>query len=306
MIETRQCDGHTLDVLTVGDLRIMVSRLGAEMVSLARRDANGDWQGFLYRDGDVSQNPSGWNYHSTLMGFYAHRILNEQTKYHGKIVRGSTHGFLRRKTFDAPLESETSLEYKISAEVFLPDDYPYKVDFSIRYELENDQLTVQFRCENREDTESHVSFGLHPGFAGLDVTRMEILLPPGRYKRHLAPGNFLSGEIEIIDFAGGSMPFAVNELPGCLLLDLEEVPQRIFVVRDPVSGRQSTLNYSEAPYLTLWSDGGPFICVEPCWGMPDHHVQRAFEDKLGMQLVPPHGSLTRRFSIKPELVQTPL
>ena len=304
MIETRQCKGHTLDVLTVGDLRIMISRFGAEMVSLACRDAKGSWKGFLYRDGDLSKNPSGWNNHSTLMGLYGHRLLNEQTQYRGKIMRGSTHGFLRRKTFAAPVVSDNSLEYRISAEEFLPEEYPFKVDFLIRYRLENDQLTMQFHFDNREETESHVSFGLHPGFAGSDVTRMEILLPPGRYKRYLAPGNFLSGETEIIDFAGGSMPFPVSELPGSFLLDLDKVSRRIFVVRDSISGRQSTLDYSEAPYLTLWSDGGPFICVEPCWGLPDHHIQRAFEDKLGMQTVPPNGSLTRCFSIKPELIGT--
>lgn len=306
MIEIVQREGHTLDVLTVGDLRITVSRLGAEMVSLARRDAAGNWHGFLYRDGDVSKNASGWNNHSTLMGFYVHRILNEQTHYRRRAIRGSTHSFLRRKIFSEPETTETSVEYRIAAEEFSPDEYPFKVDFSICYQLEDGQLVVRFRFENREDTESYVSFGLHPGFAGSDVTRMEILLPPGRYKRHFAPGNFLSSETEIIDFAGGPMPFPASELPGSFLLDLGEVPNRIFVVRDPVNGRESTLDYSEAPYLTLWSDGGPFICVEPCWGLPDHHVQRAFEDKLGMQIVPPHGSLERRFTIKPELVPTPM
>ncbi len=51
-----------LDVLTDDErgLRIIVSRLGAELVSLARRDAKGDWIGFLYRDNDLSQPASGW------------------------------------------------------------------------------------------------------------------------------------------------------------------------------------------------------------------------------------------------------
>ena len=45
-----------LDVLTdeAAGLRIVVSRLGAELVSLARRDADGQWIGFLYRDSDLS------------------------------------------------------------------------------------------------------------------------------------------------------------------------------------------------------------------------------------------------------------
>ena len=46
-----------LDILTDEDrgLRIIVSRLGAELVSLARRDANGNWTGFLYRDNEIEQ-----------------------------------------------------------------------------------------------------------------------------------------------------------------------------------------------------------------------------------------------------------
>jgi galactose mutarotase-like enzyme len=39
----------------------------------------------------------------------------------------------------------------------------------------------------------------------------------------------------------------------------------------------------------LWSDGNPFICIEPCWGLPDHHEQRPFEQKLGIQVIPAGG-----------------
>ncbi len=59
-----------LDVLTDEErgLRIVVSRLGAELVSLARRAAQGNWVGFLYRDNDISKPASGWGNHATVMG----------------------------------------------------------------------------------------------------------------------------------------------------------------------------------------------------------------------------------------------
>src|SRR4029453_6465339 len=49
-------DGRHLDVLTDEEngLRIVVSRLGAELISLARINEAGNWIGFLYRDGDLS------------------------------------------------------------------------------------------------------------------------------------------------------------------------------------------------------------------------------------------------------------
>ena len=70
------------------------------------------------------------------------------------------------------------------------------------------------------------------------------------------------------------MPFARNELPGSFILELIDVPRRQFSYVDPPSGRWVTLDLTGVPYLTLWSDGGPFLCIEPCWGLTDHHEQR--------------------------------
>ena len=129
-------------------------------------------------------------------------------------------------------------------------------------------------------------------------------LPPGRFRRLLAPENFLSGETEDFDHPGGPMPFAKADLPGSFLLDLAGVPApgRVFTLLDPEGGRRVTVEAAEAPFFTLWSDGGPFVCLEPCWGMPDHHAQRPFEDKLGIETIPPGGSLTRAFTLRAELL----
>ena len=85
-----------LDILTDEDrgLRIIVSRLGAELVSLARRDANGSWTGFLYRDNEISKPASGWGNHATVMGYFLHRLKDEHSLYRGREIRGGTHSFL--------------------------------------------------------------------------------------------------------------------------------------------------------------------------------------------------------------------
>jgi len=48
----------------------------------------------------------------------------------------------------------------------------------------------------------------------------------------------------------------------------------------------------------LWSDGGLFLCIEPCWGLTDRHEQRAFEDKDGIQQIAPGGELIAGFTIR--------
>lgn len=301
--ETISRDGHTLDVLTLENngLRIAVTGHGAELVSLARRDAAGTWTGFLYRDGDVTSAKSGWNNHSTVMGYFVHRLLNECSNYRGHMIRGSTHSFVRHMDFGAPEVGPDSLTYRVDPSQIPAESYPFKVALALTYSLEEGGVRVTFHFENREPETVHVGFGLHPGFAAASLESAEVILPPGKYVRHIAPGNFLSGETLEIDFAGGPMPFPKADLPGSFLLELKDVHPRFFTFTDKATDRRVILDYSEAPYLTLWSDGGPYICVEPCWGLPDHHEQRPFEEKAGIQTIPPHGTLTRSFTITPFL-----
>jgi hypothetical protein len=54
----------------------------------------------------------------------------------------------------------------------------------------------------------------------------------------------------------------------------------------------------------LWSDGGPFLCIEPCWGLTDHHDQRPFEKKEGIQEIAPLRRLTAGFVVTPRFTPT--
>src|SRR3954468_22804171 len=92
---------RTFDVLTdeANGLRVIVSRLGAELISVARRNPAGEWIGFLVRDNQIGKPGKGWANHATVMGYFLHRLKNERTLYRGKEIRGGTHSFLRTKTW---------------------------------------------------------------------------------------------------------------------------------------------------------------------------------------------------------------
>jgi hypothetical protein len=72
--ETRE--DRRFDILTDEEngLRVVVSRLGAELISLARMNEDGEWIGFLYRDREISPPAQGWANHATVMGYYLHRL----------------------------------------------------------------------------------------------------------------------------------------------------------------------------------------------------------------------------------------
>jgi len=301
-------DGRHLDVLTDEEngLRIIVSKLGAELVSLARINEAGRWAGFLYRDNDLSAPSQGWANHATVMGYYLHRLKDGRSLYRGREIKGGNHGFLRSKTWRlggfSSEGSGASLKYRMTPEDFSPSEYPLRVGVDLTYSIDNNKLTMFFEFRNHEpELTAHVAFGLHPGFGATSFESFHLQMPRGCYRRYFSPDNYLSGETRDIEFPGGEMPFSKNELPGSIILELVDVRRRNFSYVDPPSGRWVTLDLSGVPYVTLWSDGGPFLCVEPCWGLTDHHEQRAFEDKQGIQTISPGGKLCASLSMAPQL-----
>jgi galactose mutarotase-like enzyme len=304
--QEEQREGGVLDILTdeAAGFRLIVSRHGAELVSLARRDARGEWVGFLYRDNELSAPTQGWANHATVMGYFLHRLKDGKSTYRGRPIEGGTHSFLRTKDWhghDADVAAGR-LTYSITHEDYSPTEYPLNVSLDLSYTLEADGVRVEFRFRNHEpELTAHLGFGLHPGFAATSFESFQLEMPAGLYRRHFSPTNYLSGETEDIQFAGGKMPFAREKLPGSYILELVDVPERTFTFSDEPSGRSVALDLTGVPYVTLWSDGGPFLCVEPCWGLTDHHEQRAFENKEGIQKIAAGGELQADFVMTPRL-----
>ena len=294
------------DVLTdeANGLRLTVSQLGAELISVARRGPAGEWIGFLNRDNEIGLPEKGWANHATVMGYYLHRIKNERSLYRGQEIRGGTHSFLRGKIWHrVEPNRDNELIYRITPDDFSATEYPLKVSLDLTYRIEDQRVVVIFRFKNDEpELTAHVGFGLHPGFAATSFDSFHFEMPSGLYRRHFSPRNYLSGETQDIQFAGGEMPFERAKLPGSYILEFIDVPERTFTFSNLSSGRTVALDLTGVPYLTLWSDGGAFLCVEPCWGLTDHHEQRAFEDKEGIQKIPAGGALIASFSFAPRLI----
>src|SRR6266702_4371700 len=143
-----------LDVLTdeTNGLRLIVSRLGAELISLARISEAGEWIGFLYRDNDLSVPSQGWANHSTVMGYYLHRLKDGRSLYRGREIKGGNHGFLRSKTWHFARTSlqgsDAPLEYRITPNDFSVEEYPLKVSVNLAYKIDANKVSVLFEFRN--------------------------------------------------------------------------------------------------------------------------------------------------------------
>jgi len=302
-------EGQTIDVMTddTAGMRMMVCRKGAELISLAKRNSKGEWIGFLNRDGDISPSTStSWGGHSTVMGYYIHRLKEERTTYCGHEIKGGTHGFIRHKLFSAPKASEETgvLKYSVPYQEIDPKDYPFKLSMDLTYRIHGEKLYVQFYFTNQEmQRAAHVSFGLHPGFSVSSVDATKILFPGGSFVRYAAPGNFLSGDKQYIEIPKGEFPFSKSELPNTFILEFKKVSTPVVILEDAAANKRIEVDLQGVPYFSLWSNGSNFICVEPHWGLPDHHLQRPFENKEGIQVVGPRGNMNKIFSITPSFIK---
>jgi len=306
ILESTQSTVGPLDVIEEqsSGLRLMIARTGAEPVSLALRDEEGALHGFLWRDGEVEKPATGWGNHATVMGYFVHRLWQQESVYDGHPIKGGTHGFLRHHQFSAPVVdlATGSLTYTVDPSEIPADAYPYAVAMRLTYALSNGTMTMRFEFENREPHPVALSFGWHPGFAVGDLATARLLMPPGLYRREMAPGDFLDGSVEEIDFVGGEMPFEKKNLPGSYLLDLSGVKERSFILEAPALKHRVLCDYAEAPFLTLWSNGDPFLCVEPCWGLPDSNPPVPFEQKKGLVTIAAGATVAASVRITPSLM----
>jgi len=282
---------ETFDRVEDGGQCVVVRRRGAEMVSW-----RADGKGVLHRDGETGPPASGWANHATVMGYFLHRLLGEKSLYRGRPVAGGNHGFLRNFEFAAPRHVAGGLVYEVPASRVPPAAYPLPVGMELAYFFRRGWLEVRFCFSNQSGEEAKLSFGLHPGFAVPADGSWSLEFPTGRYVRHMAPGNFLDGRTEALDFGGGTCPYSRDGLPDSYLLELAGVPDPVFEL--DAGTHRVVLDFHGVPYLTLWSDGGPFVCIEPCWGLPDNNPQKPFEEKEGIQSIPAGGTLEASFRMK--------
>src|ERR1700736_1416667 len=141
-------ENRLLDILTDEEngLRLVISRLGAELVSLACRNQAREWVGSLYRDNEIAPPEKGWANHATVMGYYLHRLKDGRSLYRGQEIKGGTHSFLRSKVWRL-VESKIdngALTYRITPRDFSKTEYPLRVALNLTYKIDNDKVSVVF------------------------------------------------------------------------------------------------------------------------------------------------------------------
>lgn len=305
--------GTGLDSVKGPGLSLAVRRRGAEAVSLAFEDPRRGRIGLLWRDGQSGDPPRFWKSHAPLLfpivgGLHDH--ASRTTSGQAVHFRG-LHGFVRHEVLDlveaGPRGDAFLLRYRLVSNATTREMYPWEFAFEVTYLLHADRLDVTLAVVNLDTRPMPFQLGWHPGFAtpflpgAGDKAGCHVRLPALRFDRLLNDERcFLTGERLSVD-GTGDFPFTERDLDLTYMFDLASVPadDRAVTLLDPDESFGVRVAFPDFPHLGLWSDANaPFVCIEPWQGMDDHVLQEPFDRKLGIVLLPPGVTDTRRASIE--------
>lgn len=272
-------------------IRISVNTFGAELVSMKSNSTELMWQA----DKNV------WPRYAPVLFPIVGKLKNAQTSFDL-----TQHGFARDKEFILIDQTETALEFELTANDVSLLIYPFHFSLRIRYALEDSAVKIKYIVFNPDSKEMYFSLGAHPGFncKRIDGESLEDFYLEFENLQELKAEKLLDGLL-----SGESYPVKLNNNKLHLKADLFKHDALIFKNKQiekvklcsSLSKTQITLHCKDWPYFGIWTkkDSDSFVCLEPWFGITDPiNADTDFSKKEGIQVLSPYSSFEVGFTIE--------
>lgn len=269
-------------------LSVSVDTSGAQLQSVYSKQSKTEylWQG----------DSAFWSGRAYNLFPVVGRMYKNVYSYQGDLFRIGLHGFARHSLFILEERSATRLVLLLTENQDTLQEYPFRFEFRVIYELNDNVLTVQYSVTNTDDKTLICAFGGHPG----------INIPFG-------DGCFEDYYLEFSDrtcvqrqllsdgkpfMADKSVPYALEngtKLPLFHhLFDHDAIilsnTSRRVSIKSNKDHRYVTMDYSDFKYIGVWHPGklnAPFVCLEPWSALPaTDGIVDNLEEKANMAHVP--------------------
>jgi galactose mutarotase-like enzyme len=219
-----------------------------------------------------------WNRHAPILFPIVGKVKNNKYRIDDKEYSLLQHGFARDKKFQVISVSSNKVVYQLSSNEETFQNYPFHFQLNVEYSLENNNLIVVYKINNKDKGDLFFSIGAHPGF-NCPLLESETM---GDYYLEFNEKETVSREVIDVDtglLTGVSEAFLRNENIINLNKDLFKNDAIIFKnlkstevsLKSYKNSKKLTMNFTGFPYLGIWSKpgGAPFICIEPWFGHAD-------------------------------------
>jgi galactose mutarotase-like enzyme len=274
-------------ILNNNDLSISINEIGAELNSIIDQKLKID---FLWK-GDSAI----WGRKSPVLFPIVGRLDENSYLSGNQSYSLPQHGFARDMKFSIIEEASDKIVFSLVYDEATLKKYPYKFELQISYLLKGRKLTVEYKVMNRQATDLYFSLGAHPGFTCpvhenekfedyyLEFNKPETLgiytLSNGLVNDKIIP--FLKNEKKI--------PLSYELFKNDALI-FKDYKSDFISLKHKEKGEVFKFHFAGYPFLGIWSKPGPFVCIEPWYGIADFVGHSGIlEEKIGMQSIPKDG-----------------
>ena len=142
-------------------LAIDINSLGAELKSVKHQQLGIE---YMWR-----ADPQFWGRTSPILFPIVGRLSNNTTLIDGQAYQLPQHGFARDMTFSCLEQREDYLLFALTATPESKQHYPFDFELLIRYQLQDNKLTVAWQVNNINSVMMPFSIGAHPALSLIHI-----------------------------------------------------------------------------------------------------------------------------------------
>ena len=144
-------------IITLSNNKISASinTIGAELIRLEKDNQNYIW----------TVNETYWNKTSPILFPIVGRLKNDAYTIADKKYELPRHGFARNFEFQILNQTENSVVFVLESNSETLKNYPFEFKLQLEYELDGNELKMNYSVENRSEVTMPFSIGAHPAFA---------------------------------------------------------------------------------------------------------------------------------------------
>jgi galactose mutarotase-like enzyme len=231
-----------------------------------------------------------WNRCSPVLFPIVGKVKNNTYTYKGESFHLNQHGFARDTDFSVESQTADELVFAINSNEHTKQVYPFDFQLRIIYTLQGSKLTVAYKVINEGSEEMLFSIGAHPGFLcpieqGLNFEDYYLEFEKEENTPRILLGeNGVSRNTEDLFHAGNkkiNLDFNLFGKKDAIIL--KGLKSTCMHLKSNLGARGLTFTFKGFPYMGIWTKPGPFICIEPWFGLADYEdAEGKLETKEGI------------------------
>ena len=264
-----------------GYLKIGVKDFGAVLTSVKSQNSGHEflWQG----------NPDVWNGQSPILFPVIGKMLDDKYCLDGSEYVMIRHGLARHYDFVLIEKDENSMTFEQTQNEETLKSYPYNYSLKIRFELNDNALTVTHTVKNTNDCVMYFSIGAHPAFNCEIGDRVVFEKEETLYSERIDHDSVITGEKDLILDNSNEIVLREHTFDKDALI-FEAPKSDKVTLESQSSDRRIVFTLGDAPFFAVWSKpNAPFVCLEPWHGINDSYDKKSdISEKRGIEKLNPN------------------